>query len=92
MRQARTHAHAVGVLPHGGQYDLVEQVVVELLGHFEARPLHGHRGGETEDDAKAAEHAKHRQIPRVAEATVLQHRDTFINKMDVTLSIWGGVT
>lgn len=52
-----------GAVPHGGQDDLVEQVVVELLGHFEAGPLHGHGGDQTQDDAQAAQHAEHRQIP-----------------------------
>lgn len=59
------------VAPHGGQDDLVEQVVVELFGHFVTGPLHSHGGGETEDDAQAAEHTEHRQIPGVAEATAL---------------------
>ena len=62
----------MSVVPHGGQYDLVEQVLVELLGHADAGPLHSHRGGQTEDDAQAAQHAEHRQIPRVTEAAVLQ--------------------
>lgn len=61
-------------VPHGRQYDLVEQVVVQLLGHLEAGPLHSDRGGQTQDDAEAAQHAEHRQIPRVAEATVLQKK------------------
>lgn len=75
MRQScNTHC----IVPHGGQYDLVEQVVVELLGHFEAGPLHSHRGGQTQDDAQAAQYAEHRQIPRVTEATVLQHRERVI--------------
>lgn len=65
-----THTHTRRV-PHGCQYDLVEQVVVQLLGHLEAGPLHGDRGGQTQDDAEAAQHAEYRQIPRVAEATVL---------------------
>lgn len=60
--------------PHGGQDDLVEQAVVELLGRREARPLHGHGGGEAEDDAEAAEHAEDGQVPGVAEAAVLQTR------------------
>lgn len=65
------HTNALSVAPHGGQDDLVEQVVVELFGHFVTGPLHSHGGGETEDDAQAAEHTEHRQIPGVAEATVL---------------------
>lgn len=85
MSQTCAHAHTVGVVPHGGKYDLVKEVVVQPLGHFQARPLHSHRGGKTEDDAKATEHAEHGQIPRVAEATVLQQRDTSINSMAVTL-------
>lgn len=47
---------------------------MQLLGHLEARPLHGDRGGQTQDDAEAAQHAEHRQIPRVAEATVLRKK------------------
>ncbi len=73
MRQScSTHTHMLSTVPHGGQYDLVEQVVVELLGYFEAGPLHSHGGGQTQDDAQAAQHAEHRQIPRVTEAAVLQ--------------------
>lgn len=52
---------------------------MELLGRREARPLHGHGGGEAEDDAEAAEHAEDGQVPGVAEAAVLQtrrHADT----------------
>lgn len=45
---------------------------MELLGRLEARPLHGHGGGEAEDDAKAAEHAEDGQVPGVAEGAVLQ--------------------
>lgn len=70
----RTHT-----LPHGGQYDLVEQVVVELLGHFEAGPLHSHRGGQTQDNAQAAQHAEHRQVPGVTEDTTLQRRIRLFN-------------
>lgn len=66
-----THTHTKRRVPHGCQYDLVEQVVVQLLGHLEAGPLHGDRGGQTQDDAEAAQHAEHCQIPRVAEATLL---------------------
>lgn len=65
-------------LPHGGQYDLVEQVVVKLFSHFQARPLHGHGGGEAQDDAQAAQDAEHGQIPRVTEAAVLQHRHRYV--------------
>lgn len=45
---------------------------MQLLGHLQAGPLHGHRGGQTQDDAEAAEDAEHRQVPGVAEAAVLQ--------------------
>lgn len=75
--EAELHSHLPpSVVPHGRQYDLVQQVEVKLLGHLQACPLHSHGGGETKDDAQAAEHAEHGQIPRVAEATVLQHRGT----------------
>lgn len=67
-----THTRALGFVPHGGQDDLVQQVLVQLLGHLQAGPLHGHGGGQTQDDAEAAEHAEHRQVPDVAEAAVLQ--------------------
>ena len=48
---------------------------MEPFGHSEARPLHSHGGGEAEDDAQAAQHAEHREIPRVTESTVLQHTE-----------------
>lgn len=66
------HTHTLSAAPHGGQDDLVEQIVVELLGHFEAGPLHSHGGGQTQDNAQATQHAEHQQIPRVTEATLLQ--------------------
>lgn len=60
MRQSRnTHALRLSVVPHGGQDDLGEQVVVELLGHFEAGPLHSNGGRQTQDDAQAAQHTEH---------------------------------
>lgn len=67
-----THTHILGIIPHGGQDDLVEQVLVELFGHFQAGPLHSYRSGQTQDNAEAAEHAEHRQVPDVTEAAVLQ--------------------
>lgn len=73
-RQTHTHKHTLSVKPHGGQNDLVEQVVVELLSHFEAGPLHSYGGGQTQDDTQAAQHAEHRQIPRVTEDTALQRK------------------
>lgn len=63
---------APDLVPHGGQDDLVQQVLVQLFGHLQAGPLHSHGGGQTQDDAQAAEHAEHRQVPDVTEATVLQ--------------------
>lgn len=67
-----THTHTgAGLVPHGGQDDLVEQVLVELFGHFQAGPLHSDGGGQAQDDAEAAEHAEHRQVPDVTEAAVL---------------------
>lgn len=69
---------ALGMVPHGGQDDLVQQVLVQLLGHRQAGPLHGHRRGQTQDDAEAAEHAEHRQVPGVTEAAVLQPRGSRI--------------
>lgn len=59
---------------------------MELLGHFEAGPLHSHGGGQAEDDAQAAEHAEHRQIPRVTEVAVLQHK--LLESMSVTLRLF----
>lgn len=67
-----TCTRALGFVPHGGQDDLVQQVLVQLLGHLQASPLHGHGGGQTQDDAEAAEYAEHRQVPDVTEAAVLQ--------------------
>lgn len=51
---------------------------MKRFSHFQARPFHGHRRGEAQDDAQAAQDAEHGQIPRVTEATVLQHRQTDI--------------
>lgn len=45
---------------------------MKLFGHFESGPLHGHGGGQTQDDAEAAQHAEDGQIPRVTEAAGLQ--------------------
>lgn len=60
---------------------------MELLGHFEAGPLHSHRGGQTQHDAQAAQYAEHRQIPRVTEATVLQQRESERAIKDVTATL-----
>lgn len=70
----KQHTHTLNGVPHGGQYDLVEQAVVELFSHFEAGPLHNNAGGQTQDDAEATEHAEHGQIPRVTETTLLQRK------------------
>lgn len=45
---------------------------MELLGHFEAGPLHSNGGRQTQDDAQAAQHTEHRQIQGVTEAAILQ--------------------
>lgn len=56
----REATHTQNGVPHGGQYDLVEQALVELFSHFEAGPLHNNGGGQTQDDTEATEHAEHR--------------------------------
>lgn len=53
-----TRDHYISFLPYWPKNDLIQEIVVEVLGSCEAHPFYSEGGDEAKEDARSAENAK----------------------------------